>query len=79
LWEDRGLAIQHDQSTREGWQGPCKWTWPARPLAEYAALGGRNQAIAVAYRPRHYTMQQIADYSGVRYATEIRAVRREGV
>ena len=29
-----GLVIQHPEATREGWQGLCGLSWPARPLAE---------------------------------------------
>ena len=41
-----GLALQHDEATREGWQGPCGLSWLARPLAGYATLEDRDQAMA---------------------------------
>lgn len=47
-----------------------------KPLSAYAATGDRHRAMATAYRSGHYTMQQIADYFGVHYATVSRAVRR---
>jgi len=35
--------------------------------------------MAGAYRRGDHTMQQVADYSGVHYATVSRVVRQEGV
>ncbi|HYW75607.1 MAG TPA: hypothetical protein VFA48_03155 [Gammaproteobacteria bacterium] len=46
---------------------------------EYAVLGGRDQAVAAAYRCGDHAMQQIADYFGVHYAPVSQAVRRQGV
>lgn len=51
---------------------------PARPLAEYAAMGRRAEAMAAAYRSGDYTMKQIAEHFGVHYATVSRTIRRQG-
>lgn len=52
---------------------------PARPLTEYEASNGRDQAMAAAYRSGDYTMKQIAEHFGVHYATVSRAVSRSEV
>lgn len=49
---------------------------PPRPLAEFAAMPDRHEAMARAYLSGGYTQQTIADHFGVHYATVSRAVKR---
>ncbi|MDK1025416.1 MAG: transposase [Gammaproteobacteria bacterium] len=49
---------------------------PLKPMSYYAQkYAERNEAMAVAYRSGHYSLQQVGDYYGVSYATVSRAVK----
>lgn len=50
---------------------------PAKPLAQYAAEGGRDEAIWRAYASGAYSLKEIGDHFGLHYSRVSRIVRAQ--